>query len=267
MRPNRLCAAMSQTVSADPQPASSGTAPPPRSSPKVTDRPRRWSWALDGRTTTCFVAGIILLIAVCIVAYRALDSFAETAARVAQTHQVKAEVGELQRTLIDVMAARRSYITSFEQRHLDNLNRAANRAQEHLRILERLTADNSQQHQNIAELQRALSGPLARAAEIRANPGTVTQTPATPAPSRSQSTSDELLALLTRINAEEDTRLQGRQKQAQHDFEVAVTVVPIGTSASVVLLTIALFLLNREAGDRKRAQANVVESERRYRML
>ena len=78
-------------------------------------------WALEPGTTACFLTGVILLVAVCVVTYRALNSFADTAARVARTHQVQAEVGHLQRALAETFAARRNYSASPGERELENL--------------------------------------------------------------------------------------------------------------------------------------------------
>ena len=60
-------------------------------------------------TTVYFSLGVFLLIAVCVVTYFALTSFAETEARVARTHQVQAEIGQLQRGILESIVARRAY--------------------------------------------------------------------------------------------------------------------------------------------------------------
>ena len=209
---------------------------PSMSEPTVAE-PRRDTrgrgWALERRTTICFLTGIILLVAVCVVTYRALNSFADTAARVARTHQVQAEVGHLQRALVEAVAARRTYITSLEERPLEIVRDRVARAHEHLGVLRQLTADNPKQRENIAELEKLLELPLARATEL---PGTSTGVPPPSGASTSagQATANEgLLTLLGRINAAEESRLQGRQKEAKRNFDLALAVVPTGTFGSV----------------------------------
>jgi PAS domain S-box-containing protein len=204
---------------------------------------------------------------VCVVTYRALNSFADTAARVARTHQVQAEVGHLQRALAETFAARRNYSASPGERELENLRNSVTAIQEHLGALRRLTADDANQRENMARLHDVLVGPLARAAELLRTPAPELPAPAAPAAGRTTTSSDEFIHLLGRINAAEETRLQGRQREAKRNFDLALAVVPIGTSASVLLLSIALFLLNRAAGDRKRAQIDLLDSERRHRLL
>jgi CHASE3 domain sensor protein len=224
----------------------------------ATVRRRDWTWALERTTTVCFVTGVVLMVAVCAFTYRALNSFADTTARVTQTHQVQAETGHLQRSLIEAVAAWRNYLLTREERQLENLRAAVARAHEHLDTLRKITADNARQHERIAELERLLVGPLTRAAEAIATPGLpalAAGNPAVAGPGRGQQANEELLRILGEINAEEQAMLQGRQTEAKRDFDLAVAVVPTGTLGSVLLLSMALFISNREAGDRKRAQA------------
>ena len=232
----------------------------------ATARRRDWAWALERTTTVCFVTGLVLLIAVCAVTYRALNSFADTVARVAQTHQVQAETGHLHRSLTEAGTAWRTFQVSREERQVEITRKALARAQEHLSTLRKLTADNAQQHERIAELERLLIGPLTRATELLATPG-MPALAGPPAPPRSGAANEELLRILGQINAEEQALLQGRQQVAKRNFALAVAVVPTGTLGSVLLLSLALFISNREASDRKRAQADLFDSEGRYRML
>ena len=224
-------------------------------------------WALEWGTTVCFLTGIILLVAVCVVTYRALISFADTAARVARTHQVQAEVGHLQRSLVEAIGARRAYITSLEEQKLETLRHTVVRAQGHLGTLRRLTDDDPKQHENIAELERVLVGPLARATELPGTPPAAPPPSSAPTTVRQSSANEVLLNLLGRINAGEQAHLQGRQREANRNLDLALAVVPAGTFGSVLLLSIALFLLNREAANRKQAQAELLDSESRYRLL
>jgi PAS domain S-box-containing protein len=233
----------------------------------ATVRRHDWSWAVEWPTTVCFVTGLVLLITVCAVTYRALNSFADTTARVAQTHQVQAETGNLQRALIEAVAARRAFLTSRDARQMENLRNAVARAQEHLGTLREITADNPNQNERIAELDGLLIGPLARATEASPGPSPAPPPPGTAATTRSAAANEELLRIIREINGEEQALLEGRQKEAKRNFDLAMAVVPTGTFGSVLLLSLALFLLNREASDRKRAQADLLDSERRYRML
>lgn len=215
----------------------------------------------------CFLTGIVLLVAVCVVTYRALNSFADTTSRVARTHQVQAEVGHLQRALVEAIAARRVYLTSLEEQKLEALRNKVESAQEHLGALRRLTADDPKQRENIAELEQLLVVPLARATELPGSPAGAPPSPGVSSPPRQQATNEDLLRLLGRINAGEQAQLQGRQAEVKRNFDLALAVVPAGTFGSVLLLSIALFLLNREASNRKRAQAELLDSEGRYRLL
>src|SRR5829696_7059968 len=115
-------------------------------------------WSLSRVTTTYFALGIAALICVCVVTYGALTSFAANEARVARTHQVQGEIGQLQRSILEAMVARRAAGGSAAQ--LAALRGAAIRARDHLAALAKLTDDNPQQKAAIQELQRLLVGPL-----------------------------------------------------------------------------------------------------------
>lgn len=233
----------------------------------ATARRHDWTWALERTTTVCFVTGLILMVAVCAVTYRAFNSFADTTARVTQTLQVQAETGHLQRSLIEAVSGWRNFVLSREERHLESLRKTVARVHEHLGTLKKITADNALQHERIAELERLLIGPLTRVTEALATPGTASLTAGLPAPPRAQPANEALMRIMGQINDEEQALLQGRQKEAKRNFDLAVAVVPTGTLGSVLLLSMALFISNREASDRKRAQADLLDSERRYRML
>jgi PAS domain S-box-containing protein len=233
----------------------------------VTARRHDWIWALERTTTVCFVTGLILLVAVCAVTYRALNSFADTTTRVAQTLQVQAETGQLQRALIEAVAGWRNFVQTRDARQLENLRKVVARAHEHLATLKKITAANALQHERIAELERLLIGPLTRVTEVLATPDMASVTAGLPAPPRAQPANEALIRIIGQINDEEQALLQGRQKEADRNFDLAVAVVPTGMLGSVLLLSMALFISNREAGDRKRAQSDLQESGRRYRML
>jgi len=211
-------------------------------------------WTLSRITTIYFATGVISLIAVCIVTYRALTSFADTAVRVARTHQVQAEIGHLQRSIIEAVAARKVYAATGAQTQLAAVRATAIRARDHLTALAQLTQDNLQQKDAIDELQRLLVGQLAKAAELANPPVETPPAPRGSGSSTGQGTSELLVTLLGRISDEEQKLLQGREERARHEFELARTVVPTGTIASVLLLTGAVVMLNREAGERKRAE-------------
>jgi CHASE3 domain sensor protein len=211
----------------------------------------RW-WTLSRVTTISFVLGITALIAVCVVTYGALTSFAANEARVARTHQVQAEIGHLQRSVFEAMIARRLYTAGGGQPQLATLRAAAIRARDHLTVLAALTQDSPQQKDAIEELQRLLVSPLAKAAELDNTPADTAPPVRSSGSTPGQSSSDVLLTLLSRISDAEQTQLRGREEQARNHFEMARTVVPIGTLASVMLFTGAVVMLNREAGERKR---------------
>ncbi|MGH7945151.1 MAG: sensor histidine kinase [Opitutaceae bacterium] len=215
----------------------------------------QWTWTVSARTTRCFAAGILALIFVCAATSRSLNSFADASAQVSQALQIQAEIGHLQRSILEAVAARRNFAANRDQAQLVALRAAALRAREHLEALQELTKENANQQAGVRQLQDLLSAPLTRATEndpavVAAGAALSQRTVAT----RSDAGSDVLLGVLSRISDEEQALLRGRQEQARHDFKLAQFVVPIGAIASVLLLTAALLMLNGEAGERNRAE-------------
>lgn len=225
-------------------------------------RSARHGRSLSGITALYFSAGMLVLIAVCIVTYGALTSFAETEARVARTHQIQAKIGNLQRNILEAMVARRAYASDGSAAHVTTFRNAAIRARDELAALAQLTRDNPEQRNSVQELQRLLVAPLTKAAQIEDTPLPAVEAPsaAPPAPPPTgQNSSEVLLTLLGRISDEEQNQLRGREEAAQRHFKFARSAVPIGTIASILLLTSAVVMLNREVRERRRAEATVRE--------
>jgi signal transduction histidine kinase len=218
----------------------------------------QWTWTVSSRTTRYFAAGILSLIFVCAATSRALNAFADTSARVSRTLQIQAEIGHLQRSILEAVTARRNFAVERQPWQLTAIREAAQRALDHLASLAEFTKDDAQQQVAVQQLRNQLSAPLIRATESDA--ALLSAAAAQPPPrafARADAGTDILLGALSRISDQEQAKLRGREEQARNDFAVAQFVVPTGAIASVLLLTAALLMLNGEASERKRAEASL----------
>lgn len=113
--------------------------------------------ALETRILAGFIVAMSLLLAGGTYTYRTIMRVAAAAERVAHTQEVRATLASLYGSLAGAEVARRDYVLSSEPVHHDEYERSMRDVQSQLDNLRRLTADNPEQWQNVADLGALLA--------------------------------------------------------------------------------------------------------------
>lgn len=114
--------------------------------------------SVEIKTLAGFVAALLLLLMVGGYTYRMNVRFAETAEWVAHTQQVRAALAGLYVKIADAQSAQRNYLLTGARPHREDYARRISDADDQLRLLAGLIADNPAQAQNLDALRLLVAG-------------------------------------------------------------------------------------------------------------
>jgi PAS domain S-box-containing protein len=110
-------------------------------------------WSIETRILAGFIGALALLFVAGGYAYRTSAEFAESARRVAHTHEVRAELGQLKVTIFEAESQQRNYLLSGEAKYKKAYARYAAALEGYERNVSRMVANNPAQMQDLAALR------------------------------------------------------------------------------------------------------------------
>jgi len=234
---------------------------------RFLDRSRAAQRAVDRGVVAAFLLGVVVLVAIGLVAVRGIRSLVETSEWVAHTHEVLATLAAADADVTSAEASRRGYALSGAERHLDGYEIARSNITARLDHLGVLMADNPAQQRRLGRLRTAVQ------VRLTALEGAIVARRAQPDTQALQAMlTDEGEVLMREVRAsiddlarEEEVLLALRERTARASAERASLVVLLGSLVAVVTFGGSALAVARQARARLRAEEAVRASEATYR--
>lgn len=217
--------------------------------------------------TGCVLLGALLVFNA-YVTWRQLDAQVDLGRWVVHTQQVRLELAQTEKLLVDAETGQRGFLLTGDERYLAPFNLASKQISQHLDNLATLTADNPAQQKHVAELR-----PLAREKVDELNrtitlfrSGHPDEAKALVLTSRGLQAMDSLRSILAEMR-EEETRLDGERSGAYRQG-VRATAVSIWLATVAAMIGLAGFgwLVYRSIRHRERFARELSEREERFRV-
>ncbi len=230
------------------------TPPADRPIAAVASRPLT-PWILAG-----FGAILVVLIAALVVGPINLRSVYSTTESVARTQAVRAALQELLTTEVDAETGQRGFIITGQESYLEPYDRSLNTVADDATRVRALTADDPAQQEDLDRLMTSANNRLALIAEsirLRRESG-FAAAQALVATGEGKRAMDEMRAIVGRMEAREDARLERRNARAAQNYRVA-QVLGVVTPLLALLVLGLLFAGTRRFGAERRIAEQTAE--------
>jgi PAS domain S-box-containing protein len=214
-------------------------------------------------------AVLAVFLAVGVVSYHSLSASVESDRWVQHTHEVLENLESLLSEITDVETAYRGYAFSGEETFLRDSRVNISLVEQDEKTLRLLTADNSHQQQRLITLTglteqtirhgesvvalRRASGSERAAAVIRQG--------------QAERILEESRATVRDMESEERRLLSERNANAERRFRQTKAAIILGSCLGMLIVVVANWIVIRDYAARRRAEAAVLESEERFRIL
>jgi PAS domain S-box-containing protein len=216
-----------------------------------------------------FGAVLAVLLLVGVVSYRSLDASAESERWVQHTQEVRKHLGTLLSALESIEASYSRLALRSDDALFQTSRTSISLLDQEQKTLRTLTADNPDQQRRLASLaglaaqtvqlddalvrSRRAGDPETAAEVIRAGHG--------------QRILAEFRAIAHEMDDEESRLLLERNASALRRFRESKAAVILGTSLGLLVAAVAGWIVQRDIGARARANAAMLQSEERFRLL
>ncbi len=216
-----------------------------------------------------FGAGVAIIVAVGAAALQSTAATVASAAWVAHTLEVRADLAAALARLADVEASARGYVITGDDRFLQPYDSAKLDLVPLMARLNSLTADNPAQRLRLDSLQALIPprlGRLQRIIDVRRRQGAAAAAGAVAA-GEGRALMDEIRRLVARMQDQEQRLLADRSAALQAKARLARLAVWSGTLVAFTLATIASLLVSRELAGRRRAEETARTAQARFQQL
>jgi PAS domain S-box-containing protein len=221
-------------------------------------------------------AALALLLLNAVVSYRNILRLMDNERRVSHTHLVLANLEQTLSTLKDAETGQRGYLLTGNRQFLDPYAAAITRVDQEVQILERLTADNSQQQQRIRDLKQAIDRKLENLEAVitRYDSQGFLAAQQQVQQGRGKQLMDDIRQQVAAMQAEENQLLQRRSQESQASARQTLLTFSLASGLNLLLLALIFYLLRQDRFERDREEAKQQQlltqlqaSEARYRSL
>ena len=210
-----------------------------------------------------FVGALLLLLLLSGAVLRNIRLLADSNRQVVHTHEVLAKLDALLLAMQDLETGTRGFLLTGDDQFLLPAQPAPALAEEHLRQLQRLVADNAPQQERLARLEQLVAAKLrvsARQTELRRQ-GAAAEAQALVAAGDGKRVMDAIRAEVDAAIAEERRLLGARRIRTDADTAKTLLALGSGLVASVVILVTVYLRLRREIAVHSRLAGALRRSE------
>ncbi|HWE83479.1 MAG TPA: CHASE3 domain-containing protein [Terracidiphilus sp.] len=216
-----------------------------------------------------FAAALIVLGVVAAISITSIRQLVLTSRWEEHTREVLMTIAELSANLMGAETASRDYVISGDERYLAAYRIADAAANERLRELRDLTADNPRQVARLDRLNPLVREKLAMPPRI----ATARRLDGIDAAGRmllgaaGESLTRKLNLELTAMRDEENSLLRERSAAARADAHSTTVVISCGGLLAVLLVGLAALVIHRDMKVRRKAEGDLRQAEERLRLL
>lgn len=225
--------------------------------------------SVENRIVLGFAASIVALLSMGWLLYSSSQEFVHTERLVSHTHEVIADLETGLATLSDAESSQRAFLLTGDKSFLDDCRASQKKISGWTDHLRALTADNSEQQQNIRQLETLVQQRLSAMnsiIELRQQKGL--EVAAADVVTRNGSALMEQIHQTIANMRSVEIRLLNARQQAAHDNaqELAAIVLIAGIVAAVIGLA-AIIILRKDLSARRRVERALGENEKRLRLM
>lgn len=202
--------------------------------------------SIGTRILVGYVAALLVVGAVGVVAYRATTELVDSADWVTHTHKVKENLTQLSLTLADAETAQRGYLLTGEERYLEPYRTALDATTRSVDALQELTLDNPNEQSRLATLRTLIANRLNKmAATVELGKTNVQRTKLAAFLDQGKSIMDEIRSVLGEMTSEENTLLVQRDQRSKATAQYAKNAMLSGGLLVLGLVSIVGILIQR----------------------
>jgi methyl-accepting chemotaxis protein len=204
-------------------------------------------WTFGKKLAVGFSVSLVLLVAIGVVAYRALDVLTKTSASVTHTHTVIEQVGRVLSLLKDAETGQRGYVITGDEAFLAPYNASADEVGKVVKDLRELTVDNPHQQKRLDDAEPLVAAKLAelrRSIDLRKTAGFEGAAKIV-AGGEGKRFMDDLRRILAEMEREERDLLKQRADEVETAATGAKSTILFGTLLCLLLTGTVGFLLTR----------------------
>jgi len=227
------------------------------------------TWSLGGWTTAGFASGFALMILAAGLTYNFTVKMQQAAMQVGHAQEIRRELNETEARLLELEHEQRSYIITANEHLLDGWDGRESEIRDHLRKLQELEVDNSDQQKVLRQLAVLVSKRIDRAKQTTE----VSRARGLLAAQEMIATGTDVVLLeqsrelIQAIESDGDARLRESRTQSDLASRAVFLMLPLGVFVCFAIISLGVFFLNSGTGERKTAERELRESEERYRSL
>ena len=214
-------------------------------------------WAIDKRVTAAFLVSLLLTLMVSSLSARTTVGLQEANRLLAHTHEVRFQNSEILAALERMEAAQRGFLLTGQREFLQPYVPAVREVVAQTALLLRLTSDNPAQQGRLRLLDRSIAARLRYAAgtlqlyRLRGPQAALERVRL----GRGRHQMEAIRDILSSVDAEELRLVRVRQARSEGSSAAVFMLLPAGGLLSLLVLSVGLLFLNREAAERKRAES------------
>ena len=220
---------------------------------------RKLQLALGSAMLTLLVVGAI--------SYRGMVVSRESARWVSHTHEVLERVQDLVLAVESIESSSRGFASTGKQSYLESYRADLQRVAQDQTIIRNLTLDNVEQQRQLPLLEKLTAQKIQHADSVMSlRPVRGSALDATRIQT-SQETTDEFLAVVGNIQAEELRLLALRNAATDRRVRQTKVLLVLGTVLGLLIALVAGWSVQHDNSARGRAEGALSDSEEKYRML
>jgi PAS domain S-box-containing protein len=230
--------------------------------PTLPTTPQKLS--IRGKVLFGFGLGLVMLVAIALIAWRSTVHFLQTAESVAHSRAILETQERVLRHLMEMESARRGFLFTGEASALGDFNKARVLVDEHFEQLRRLVSEDATARMSIGKLRALLDASFARQEreiEVRRAQGAEAARLLFDE-AESHMLGKEIHAVVRDFEERERMRLNARSDTTHFVGAATTLVIVVGSSVAFIALIAAGWMILHDIAMRRRAEAALAEQAR-----
>ncbi|HEX3034112.1 MAG TPA: PAS domain S-box protein [Thermodesulfobacteriota bacterium] len=224
-------------------------------------------WSIDKEISFGFGLALLILIIIGIVSYRSTNKLIESADQVAHTNRILTEIEDTFLQLRDAHRATRGYILTEKEPYLEQFQAAVGEINQKIKRLHQLIEPNSSQQRRLIVLEATIEKDIAYLKEIielRKTLGFEAALEAIDIGGEERFIGD-IRNLIGEMKHDGSELLKEQDEATKARAQKTTSTIVSGSLLAFFLVVSALFLINRDINQRKKAEEALRRAELQYR--